>query len=152
MSASSQQIPFDEGSFLDVKDPDLMQRVAMDMLTGWHTKALLSEMRTREQLSAAAKIEHQARDGWAEEYVAEIPKEAYYYWVQREGLECWNDPLFVKQFLRDNPQCRRITITGRTVITNPGMPWKETMVKAGTAAGWQTHAPSVLSGGIDKVA
>jgi hypothetical protein len=123
MSAPVNRMPFDEGSFLDVKNPDLMQRVAMDLYRGDMVKNLHAEMRTRDQLAAAAKVEYAARDGWCEEYVAEVPREAYYYWATREGPDVWRDPFFVKGFLRDNPQCRRITKTGRTVITNPGLPW-----------------------------
>lgn len=137
MSAKGHQIPFNEGSFLDVKDPDLMLRVAANIRNEYAAKCHLAEQWTKDQLSAAAKIEYQAREGWCEEFVAEIPEEAYFYWCQREGPDCWQDPFFVKSFLRDNPQCRRKTITNRTIITNPGLPWKSIIGAASQAAGWK---------------
>ncbi len=124
MSAPVNQIPFDEGSFLDVKNPDLMQRVAASLHDDYMASCLLAERQTQASLAAAAKIEHIARDGWAEEFTMEVPKEAYFYWVQKLGPDIWRDEHFVKSFLRDNPQCKRITKTGRCVITNPGMPGK----------------------------
>lgn len=35
-----------------------------------------------------------------------IPRESYMYWAARLGAECWDDAGFVREFLRDNPQCR----------------------------------------------
>lgn len=135
MSAPS-QMPVDIGSFLDA-DPDLMLQVAKSIHSEYAAKCALAEKWTRDQLSAAAKIEYQAREGWAEEYVAEIPQEAYFYWAQRLGKDCWSDTQFLQEFLRDNPQCRRKTITNRTVITNPGLPWKKVIGAASEAAGWE---------------
>lgn len=136
MSAPN-EIPIDVGSFLDVKDVDLMQRVAANMWDEYAVKCHLAEQWTKDQLSAAAKIERKACEGWCEEFVAEIPQQAYFYWIQREGPDVWQDPFFVKSFLRDNPQCARKTITGRTVITNPGLPWKQAITAASKAAGWE---------------
>lgn len=36
----------------------------------------------------------------------QIMPEFYHYWGQRLGYECWDDPEFVREFLRDNPECR----------------------------------------------
>lgn len=137
------RMPFNEGSFLDVKDPDLMQRVAASLYDENMAKNLFAEKRTKEQLSAAAKIEYAARDGWCEEYTMEVPKESYFYWVAREGPDIWRDPFFVDSFLRDNPQCRRVTKTGRTVITNPGLSWKTALQGAQKAAGVRLSTQSV---------
>lgn len=39
---------------------------------------------------------------------AMIPPESFHYWGQRLGYECWDDPAFVREFIRDNPECRVI--------------------------------------------
>lgn len=124
MSAPVNQMPFDEGSFLDVKDPDLMLRVGASLRDDYMAACLLAERQSMAAMAAAAKIEHIARDGWCEEFTMEVPREAYFFWVQKLGPDIWRDEHFVKSFLRDNPQCKRITKTGRTVITHPGMPGK----------------------------
>jgi hypothetical protein len=35
-----------------------------------------------------------------------IPPESFHYWGQRLGYECWEDDGFVREFLRDNAECR----------------------------------------------
>ncbi len=37
---------------------------------------------------------------------AEIPAFSYHYWGQRLGYKCWKDKTFLREFLRDNPECR----------------------------------------------
>lgn len=137
-------MPFDEGSFLDVKDPDLMLRVGATIHNEYMASCLLAERRTMAALSTAAKIEHIARDGWCEEFTMEVPKESYFYWAQKLGPDIWRDEHFVKSFLRDNPQCKRITKTGRTVITSPGMPGKMQEAIAKNAAEQRKQSEPLL--------
>lgn len=113
-------IPIDESSFL-VNNPDLMQRVANDMLRGDHAKNMIALQRDLRIAAAAAKIEHRASEFCTEDFIATGP-ESYWYWVQREGHEFWADKTNRKQYLRDNPHARRKVVTGRTVITNEA-PW-----------------------------
>lgn len=47
---------------------------------------------------------------------------SYHYWGQRLGYECWDDPQFVREYLRDNPEARVKTTTGRTVVTVDAKP------------------------------
>jgi hypothetical protein len=41
----------------------------------------------------------------------QVEPEAFFYWVRRLGKDCWNDPQFIKEFKRDNPEvvvkCRK---------------------------------------------
>lgn len=37
------------------------------------------------------------------QYKGEIPAQAYHYWGQRLGYQCWKDSKFVNEFFRDNP-------------------------------------------------
>lgn len=45
---------------------------------------------------------------------------SYHYWGQRLGYECWDDPQFVREYLRDNPAARVKTTTDRTSILIDG--------------------------------
>lgn len=57
--------------------------------------------------------------------VAEIPADAYHYWGQRLGYECWKDKQFLREFLRDNPElavrnyCKKTVVQG-TIFTADG--------------------------------
>lgn len=72
----------------------------------------LSERRNRnlhqairqQRLAAAAGGETKfTRNGFVK---ARIHPEFYHYWGQRLGYECWEDPGFMREFLRDNPEAR----------------------------------------------
>jgi hypothetical protein len=45
-----------------------------------------------------------------------IRPEYYHYWGQRLGYDCWDDEQFVKEFLRDNPECRVENKTGKIQV------------------------------------
>lgn len=36
----------------------------------------------------------------------EVDTYAYHYWGQRLGYQCWKDPQFLREFERDNTECR----------------------------------------------
>lgn len=56
---------------------------------------------------------------------ARIPIEAWHYWGQRLGYECWEDKQFLDEFLRDNPEtairnyAKRTTVNG-AIFTGDG--------------------------------
>lgn len=39
-----------------------------------------------------------------------IDPTSYHYWGQRLGYECWSDPQFCREYLRDNPYARTKTV------------------------------------------
>ncbi|MDR1280299.1 MAG: hypothetical protein LBK99_05710 [Opitutaceae bacterium] len=47
---------------------------------------------------------------------AQIHAESYHYWGQRLGYECWDDPQFMREYLRDVPAARVRTVTGRVSV------------------------------------
>lgn len=49
---------------------------------------------------------------------AVISAEAYHWWGQRIGYECWEDKDFVDGFLRDNPESRVNAPMAKTTILN----------------------------------
>ena len=56
------------------------------------------------------------RVGGAFESKFQIRPEFYHHWGQRLGYECWEDEQFVREFLRDNPECRVRSRTGRIMV------------------------------------
>ena len=48
--------------------------------------------------------------------IAAIPVQAWHYWGNRLGYECWEDKTFLKEFLRDNPETAVNNYVKRTVV------------------------------------
>lgn len=49
---------------------------------------------------------------------SQIQADSFHYWGQRLGYQCWDDPQFVKEYLRDN-EYARVKSRPRTVtVTN----------------------------------
>jgi len=71
--------------------------------------ACLQAFPAQDQLAAnlhqAQLRERKSMDGLGAP-IAEITPDAYHYWGQREGYECWRDKGFMREFLRDNPAAR----------------------------------------------
>lgn len=38
------------------------------------------------------------------QYKGDVPAQAFHYWGQRLGYQCWRDPQFIKEYFRDNPE------------------------------------------------
>ena len=51
------------------------------------------------------KQDHKSVDGLGE-LTARIPGVAYHFWGQKLGYDCWKDQEFLREFLRDNPECK----------------------------------------------
>lgn len=66
------------------------------------------KMRLEMALAAKAGGERRImRDGEQGGYVdAMFHPTSYHYWGQRLGYECWDDPQFVAEYKRDNPEAR----------------------------------------------
>ena len=47
---------------------------------------------------------------------AQIPVQAWHYWGQRLGYECWEDNAFLNEFLRDNPETAVTNYAKRTCV------------------------------------
>ena len=79
------------------------------------SKAVMDELREGRlaQLFAATKVQRRAAQVNGRrrmmkhgEVKFQIHPKFFHYWGQRLGYECWEDPQFVHEFLRDNPECR----------------------------------------------
>ena len=78
-------------------------QVCDEFRTGRHMKLRKAE---NLQVKAAAATGRRRFFGDQGEVAFQIRPEFFHYWGQRLGYEAWKDPQFVKEFLRDNPQCR----------------------------------------------
>jgi len=60
----------------------------------------------KKQVASAAATGERKFFGDQGEVQFQIRPEYFHHWGQRLGYECWDDPQFVREFLRDNPSCR----------------------------------------------
>ena len=51
------------------------------------------------------------------ECVARIPMDAYFYWIARKGIGCWQDKAFIREYIRDNPEVRVKSASRKTMVT-----------------------------------
>lgn len=83
---------------------DMTQDVIRELTSG----RLLESVRARvEQNEIAREEAHvQRRNLSFGRMRMRVSQEAFDYWGQRLGYECWNDREFLREFERDNPECR----------------------------------------------
>jgi hypothetical protein len=102
-------------SLVEVIPPHLQKEMERELINGW---------RMRESVAMADSIQHgkfnranEAReiDGLGRK-TAQIPADSYHYWGQRLGYDCWKDKQFMKEFIRDNPQCAVNNYVKKTVV------------------------------------
>jgi hypothetical protein len=98
-------IEIDEASLAEVEGMAALQKLKDDLNTGFYAKALLAENAMRQEVAALESAPLVTNEGNLRPR-AVISGEAYHYWGQRLGYQCWDDPTFLKEFERDNPECR----------------------------------------------
>jgi hypothetical protein len=59
--------------------------------------------RQRKIAEANARIERSWLEGFGEQHMS-IDAEVFFHWVRKLGKDCWNDPGFIREFKRDNPE------------------------------------------------
>jgi len=64
------------------------------------TQAFINQ---RKIAAATHRIDHAFTDGIGECHM-KVDVTAYWHWIARYGREIWNDPEFVRQYKRDNPE------------------------------------------------
>ena len=102
-------------SLVEVIPAHLHKEMERELINGW---------RMRESVAKAESIQHGHFDRFNEarevagigRKIAQIPADAYHYWGQRIGYECWKDKQFMKEFLRDNEQCAVRNYVKKTVV------------------------------------
>jgi len=96
-------------------DVDFAQKVMLEVKERLKQMALTRLHQAVPVQRRAAKIggERTLTDGRRE---FAIHPSFFHYWGQRLRYECWDDPQFVHEFLRDNPECRVKSRTGRIQV------------------------------------
>lgn len=90
--------------------------VVNELVKGRQARDVLTLQRAPEhQLRVAREnnVQHQSIDGIGQPTL-NIASDAYHYWGQRLGYQCWNDKQFLREFKRDNPAAR-IKSTGTRI-------------------------------------
>lgn len=87
-------------------------------------RLLAKRARCEREMALAAKANGErkilrGREGDGGEVKMMIHPASYHYWGQRLGYECWEDPQFCREYLRDNPAARVRTRTDRLTIVKP---------------------------------
>ena len=90
-------------------------------------RTLQDERRAKEELlfseqrkiaAASERLEQCSVDGMGECYMRLDPG-VFWHWIAKEGRQCWNDPTFRREFLRDNPEVRVRTRPRKTSVVRP---------------------------------
>ena len=85
-------------------DPSMASTLEAEFRRGWQMKRVKAEIDSK-TASKYTQMRHKSVEGLGQK-VASIPGDAYHFWGQKLGYDCWNDKQFMSEFLRDNPQCR----------------------------------------------
>lgn len=65
-----------------------------------------ARMRLAAHCQSERRLLGQKADEPGGEVKMQVDPYSYHFWGQRLGYECWNDPEFVEEYLRDNPESR----------------------------------------------
>jgi hypothetical protein len=102
-------------SLADVIPSHLRNEVERELRLGFHAN--------RVKASADAQqiaVFHNAHEAKAIEGVGQklgsIPADAYHYWGQRLGYECWDDKQFMTEFFQQNPETAVRNRVKRTTV------------------------------------
>lgn len=84
---------------------ELLKDFHREIRTGWE----MQKVKTQHNLKWAAKANHNGVDKTVDgigQLVARIPPESFHFWGQHFGTyDCWKDKNFLREFLKDNPEC-----------------------------------------------
>jgi predicted dithiol-disulfide oxidoreductase (DUF899 family) len=90
-------------------------------------RTLTDEQRAEEEITFAAqrqiasateRLENCFIDGLGELHMR-VDAEVFFHWIKKEGREIWNDPQFIHEFKRDNPDVRVLSGSRKTMVRRP---------------------------------
>lgn len=94
----------DGQSFMLNVDPSLVPQLEAEFRRGWQMKRVNVEIESK-RAAKYTQMRHRSIEGLGQK-VGSIPGDAYHFWGQKLGYDCWNDKRFLAEFFRDNPQCK----------------------------------------------
>ena len=84
---------------------DLLQGVHKELSAGWDAQ----KVKAQETLRRVAQENFNGVDRTVDgigQLIARIPPESYHFWGHYFGTyDCWKDKGFLREFLKDNPEC-----------------------------------------------
>jgi hypothetical protein len=86
---------------------DLVPQLEKELRQGFQMNRVNAEVQAKQNARFNA-IKHKSVEGLGQ-LKCRIPPDAYHFWGQKLGYDCWNDNQFLDEFLRDNPQCRVVS-------------------------------------------
>ena len=96
---------------------DLTKEVMEEFKTGWNMTAARAAVEQKK----IAEIQQERRTVHGIGRLRmQISPTAYHYWGKRLGYDCWRDKQFLREFERDNPECRVVSRSEKTTILAPG--------------------------------
>jgi hypothetical protein len=90
----------------------LQKEVLQELWRGEHAKEVLRNLALKKADQAEAQQRLIARENqdrvWKDDGIkrAAVHPMFFHYWGQRLGYDCWDDDQFMREFLRDNEDCR----------------------------------------------
>jgi hypothetical protein len=90
-------------SLADVIPSHLRNEVERELRMGFNVMRVKAVAEAKQTAVFHNANEARSIDGVGEK-LGSIPGDAYHYWGQRLGYECWDDDQFVREFFRDNPE------------------------------------------------
>jgi hypothetical protein len=103
-------------SLADAIPSHLRNRVERELINGWR----MEEVKAKSTAKQSAVFRHANEANNIEgvgRLKAQIPIQAWHYWGQRLGYECWEDNAFLNEFLRDNPETAVTNYAKRTCVS-----------------------------------
>lgn len=83
---------------------DLVPELHAEFKAGWQAKQVMAKI----EADKAARLNQasvKAMDGVGRLRLR-VPGDAYHFWGQKLGYDCWSDPAFLANFERDNPELK----------------------------------------------
>jgi hypothetical protein len=75
-----------------------------------------NDSRVNQSDAVAREARKESRTSSIGQHRARIESTSYHYWGKRLGYDCWNDRKFLKEYLRDNPESRVKSVSGKTQV------------------------------------
>ena len=123
--SSEHVFQLDEDSLRAREGAEGFQRLLDDLNRGFFVQQILGEAEMRRERCEIESVPLIMNEMNAHPTAA-IPIASWHYWGQRLGYQCWDDPEFVREFKRDNPDCVIRPKMAHASIVNPfGQPLKE---------------------------
>ena len=97
---------------------DLPRQVMDEFTRGWRMREVLA-VKEQEQV-AATQPDSTWVDGIGQRTMS-ISADAFHFWGQRLGYDCWKDRGFRREFARDNPAVRVKSVARKTMVKVDGM-------------------------------